>query len=464
MKLTARAKGRRAGTPWGAFGRQHPTRQGATSPSARKATGGTRAAASHTEAEPQAPLSKTPRHKDRTPPFRVTPLPPLDISLTTLTHTAISPMKHFRPTTLLAALALSGLMATAAQAADTLRIALPGPTTGPVAQYGSMVREGAFTAIEQINAAGGVNGQQLEGVVIDDACEPKQGPIAANRAINEDIHFVVGHVCSGATIAAAAIYDEEGVLMITPSATAPALTDGKNYEYIFRVTGRDDQQGPAAAQYILDVAKPKKVAILHDKQSYGQGIANAVRVTLEKAGLKPVLFEGINAGDADYSAIITKLRSQGVDFVYYGGYHPEMGLLLRQAAEQGVKAKFMGPEGAGNPDINAIAGDAVEGMLLTLPKDFSTDPANAAIVKAFQAKKRDASGAFQLSAYAAVQAIVDGIKATGSDDPEQVAKWLHANTVKTPVGELKWTAQGDLESYPYVVYTWHKDGSKTLAK
>ena len=114
-----------------------------------------------------------------------------------------------------------------------------------------------------------------------------------------------------------------------------------------------------------------------------------------------------------------------------------MGLLLRQAAEQGVKAKFMGPEGAGNPDINAIAGNAVEGMLLTLPKDFSADPANAAIVKAFQAKKRDASGAFQLSAYAAVQAIVDGIKATGSDDPEQVAKWLHANTVKTPVGELK---------------------------
>ena len=457
-------QGRRWGAPGGPGGRQHLPPHGPTPPRAGNAPGGTRAPASPIEAEPQAPLSKTPRHADRTPPFRVIPLPPRDISLIILSHTTISPMKNFRPSALLAALALSGLMATAAQAADTLRIALPGPTTGPVAQYGSMVREGAFTAIEQINAAGGINGQQLEGVVIDDACEPKQGPIAANRAINEDIHFVVGHVCSGATIAAAAIYDEEGVLMITPSATAPALTDGKNYEYIFRVTGRDDQQGPAAAQYILDVAKPKKVAILHDKQSYGQGIANAVRVTLEKAGLKPVLFEGINAGDADYSAIITKLRSQGVDFVYYGGYHPEMGLLLRQAAEQGVKAKFMGPEGAGNPDINAIAGNAVEGMLLTLPKDFSTDPANAAIVKAFQAKKRDASGAFQLSAYAAVQAIVDGIKATGSDDPEQVAKWLHANTVKTPVGELKWTAQGDLESYPYVVYTWHKDGSKTLAK
>ena len=123
----------------------------------------------------------------------------------------------------------------------------------------------------------------------------------------------------------------------------------------------------------------------------------------------------------------------------------------------------MGPEGAGNPDINAIAGDAVEGMLLTLPRDFSTDPANAAIVKAFEAKKRDASGAFQLTAYAAVQAIAEGIRGAGSDDPEKVAEWLHGHTVKTPVGELKWTAQSDLEHYPYVVYTWHKDGSKTPA-
>lgn len=369
-------------------------------------------------------------------------------------------MNRFRLTAVASAMILAGSLAVSAHAADNLRIGLAGPTTGPVTQYGNMVREGALTAIELINAAGGVNGRQLEAVVYDDACEPKQGPIAANRAVNDDVNYVVGHVCSGATIAAAPIYDEEGIVMITPSATSPALTDGKNYEYIFRVTGRDDQQGPAAARYILDKAKPKKVAILHDKQSYGQGIASAVRDTLAKGGIKPVLFEGINAGDSDYSAVITKLRSNGVDFVYYGGYHPEMGLLLRQAAEQGVKAKFMGPEGAGNPDINAIAGAAVEGMLVTLPRDFSTDPANAALVKAFKDKKRDASGAFQLSAYAAVQSIVDAIKAVG-DEPEKVADYLRKNTIKTPVGELTWTKQGDLTSYPYDVFTWHKDGSKT---
>ncbi|WP_313695451.1 ABC transporter substrate-binding protein, partial [Achromobacter mucicolens] len=247
-------------------------------------------------------------------------------------------------------------------------------------------------------------------------------------------------------------------------ATSPALTDGKNYEFIFRTIGRDDQQGPAAAKFILDKIKPKKVAVLHDKQSYGQGIATAVKNDLEKGGVTVAVFEGINAGDSDYSAVITKLKSQGVDFVYYGGYHPEMGLLLRQAAEQGVKAKWMGPEGTGNPDINAIAGDAVEGMLLTLPADFTQNAANADIVKAFQAKKRNPSGAFQMTAYAATQVIADGIKGAGSDDPTKVAKYLHANSFDTPIGKVSWNKQGDLTNFEFDVFTWHKDGSKTVYK
>jgi len=176
-----------------------------------------------------------------------------------------------------------------------------------------------------------------------------------------------------------------------------------------------------------------------------------------------VLFEGINAGDSDYSAIITRLKSVQADFVYFGGYHPEMGLLLRQGAEQGLKAQFMGPEGVGNPDINAIAGSAVEGMLLTLPLDPSTDPANAAIVKAFRDKNRDPGGAFQLPAYAAVQAIADSIKAVG-DDPVKVAAWLHAHSFNTPLGEISWDKQGDLKNFRFNVYRWHSDGTKTLYK
>jgi len=371
----------------------------------------------------------------------------------------------FRLTPVIAALGVAaGLTFAAGAQAQTIKIGVVGPTTGAVTQYGDMVREGVDTAVERINAAGGVNGKKLETVVIDDGCEPKQGPVAANRVVNSKIGFVVGHVCSGATIAAADIYNNEGVVMVTPSATAPALTDGKNYEFIFRTIGRDDQQGPAAAKFVLEKIKPKKAAVLHDKQSYGQGIATAVKNDLEKGGVPVAVFEGINAGDSDYSAVITKLKSQGVDFVYYGGYHPEMGLLLRQAAEQGVKAKWMGPEGAGNPDINAIAGDAVEGMLLTLPADFTQNAANADIVKSFEAKKRNAGGAFQMTAYAATQVIADGIKGAGSDDPTKVAKYLHANSFDTPIGKVSWNKQGDLTNFSFDVFTWHKDGSKTVYK
>jgi len=372
---------------------------------------------------------------------------------------------NVRFTPMAAALGLAaGMMLSSVAHADTIRIAIAGPFTGALTQYGDMVKEGVDTAIETINAGGGVLGNKLEAVVIDDGCEPKQGPVVANRVVNEKIHYVVGHVCSGATIAATPVYNNEGVVMISPSATSPLVTDGKNYDMIFRTIGRDDQQGPAAAEFIAQKVKPKAVAVLHVKQSYGQGIATAVKADLEKAGIKVVLFEGINAGDSDYSAVITKLKSSGADFVYYGGYHPEMGLLLRQGAEQGLQAKFMGPEGVGNPDINAIAGPAVEGMLVTLPADFTTDPANASVVKAFKDKNRNPGGAFQLTAYSAVEAIAAGIKGAGKDDPAKVAAWLHSNSVKTPIGDIAWNKQGDLKSFKFDVFTWHADGSKSVFK
>ncbi|NLY28947.1 MAG: branched-chain amino acid ABC transporter substrate-binding protein [Alcaligenaceae bacterium] len=371
----------------------------------------------------------------------------------------------FRFTPVAAALGLAaGMVMSSAALADTIKIAIAGPFTGPLTQYGTMVKEGVDTAVEQINAAGGVLGKKLEAVTVDDGCEPKQGPVVANRIVNDKIHYVVGHVCSGATIAATDIYNNEGVVMVTASATSPAVTDGKNYDMIFRTIGRDDQQGPAAAAFIIEKIKPAAVAVLHDKQSYGQGIASSVREQLEKAGVKVALFEGINAGDSDYSAVITKLKGSGADFIYYGGYHPEMGLLMRQGAEQGLKVRFMGPEGVGNPDINAIAGAAVEGMLVTLPADFTQDASNAAIVKAFKDKNRDPGGAFQLTAYSATKAIADGIKGAGTDDPVKVAAWLRANSVETPIGKISWNKQGDLNNFKFDVFNWKQDGTKAVYK
>ncbi len=370
--------------------------------------------------------------------------------------------KPFRLSVLIAALGLAATSLTSVAHAQNIRIAMVIPTTGALTQYGDMVKEGASTAVEMVNAAGGIQGKKIELVPVDDACEPKQGPVAANRVVNAKIGYVIGPVCSGAAIAAAPIYNNEGVVVVTPSATSPALTDGKKFHYIFRTIGRDDQQGPSAAKFIIEKAKPKKVAVVHDKQSYGQGIATSVRDALKKAGIDVALFEGINAGDSDYSAVITKLKSNGVDFVYYGGYHPEMGLLLRQAGEQGLKVRMMGPEGVGNPEVNAIAGNAVEGMLVTLPADFAANPKNAAVVKAFQDKKRNPAGAFQLTSYAAVQVLLDSIKAVG-DSPAKVADHLHKNSFETALGTVGWNAQGDLKAFDFQVFEWHKDGSKTAA-
>ncbi|WP_257255082.1 MULTISPECIES: branched-chain amino acid ABC transporter substrate-binding protein [unclassified Endozoicomonas] len=365
----------------------------------------------------------------------------------------------------LAALAVSAAVAGAsglAQAADTIKIALAGPVTGPVAQYGDMQFSGAKMAVEQINKQGGVNGKQLEAVVYDDACDPKQAVAVANKIVNDDIRFVVGHLCSSSTQPTTDIYEDEGILMITPASTSPDITS-RGYELIFRTIGLDSLQGPTAGNYIVESIKPKRMAVIHDKQQYGEGIATAVKNTVEKAGIDVAVFEGVTSGDKDFSALIAKLKKEDVDFVYYGGYHPELGLILRQSAQKGLKAKFMGPEGVGNKDISAIAGPASEGLLVTLPKSFDQDPANATLVAAFRAKGEDSSGPFVFPSYSAVQVMAEGMELTKSEDPDEVAEVLRSNTFSTPTGNLAFDGKGDLKDFSFVVYEWHADGTKSEA-
>lgn len=351
------------------------------------------------------------------------------------------------------------LISTAALA-DNLKIALAGPVTGDVAQYGDMQMSGAKMAVEQINKQGGVNGMMLEAVVFDDACDPKQAVAVANKIVNEGFKFVVGHLCSGSTQPASDVYEDEGVLVITPASTSPDITT-RGLKMIFRTIGLDSHQGPTAGRYIADVIKPKAVAIIHDKQQYGEGIATAVKGTLEGKGVNVAMFEGISKGDKDFSALIAKMQKAGVDFVYYGGYHPELGLILRQSADKGLKVRFMGPEGVGNADISTIAGEASEGLLVTLPPAFDKRPENADLVKAFQAKGEDPSGAFVMTSYAAVQVIADAVKGAGTTDTMMLQEYLRKNTFKTPMGEIAFDEKGDLKSFDFEIYNWHADGTKS---
>ena len=246
----------------------------------------------------------------------------------------------FRLNSMVVAFGLAGSMLAGAAQAQNIKIGVVIPATGPLTQYGDMVKEGVDTALEQINAAGGINGSKLEAVIVDDACEPKQAVAVANRLVDQDkVVGVVGHFCSSNTIPASEVYDEAGILTITPGSTNPLITE-RGMKDMFRMCGRDDQQGAIAANYMLDVLKAKKIAVIHDKDTYGQGLADATRAALAKRGTKEVLYEGLSRGEKDFNALVTKIGALKPDVVYFGGCHPEAGPLVRQMREQGVQAKF----------------------------------------------------------------------------------------------------------------------------
>ncbi len=357
-------------------------------------------------------------------------------------------------------LAFGALSLAAGAHAETLKIGIPQPMTGPNTQYGDQIQAGALTAIDAMNAAGGIAGMQIEPILIDDGCEPKQAVPSANRVVNEGAKFAVAHACSGTTVPAVNVYEQEGIVAITPGATSPLVTDTIKPHYFFRTIGRDDQQGPFAGKYIIEQLKPEKVAVLHDKQTYGSGVATEVKKTLENGGVNVAFYEGINVGDSDYSAVISKLKALKPDLIYFGGYHAELGLLLRQAREQGLDTQFMGPEGVANKDLAAIAGPAVENLLTTLPADFTKRQGNEEILANFKQYNRSPDGAFTMPAYAAMQILQASINAVGPD-PDKVADYMHTNSFDTGIGKVEYDAKGDLKEFEFAVYKWDANGDFT---
>lgn len=349
-------------------------------------------------------------------------------------------------------------------AAKEIKVAIVGPMSGPVAQYGDMEFTGARQAIADINAKGGVNGNKLIAVEYDDACDPKQAVAVANKVINDGIRYVIGHLCSSSTQPASNIYEDEGVIMITPAATNADLTT-RGYHMILRTTGLDSDQAPTAAKYIVNSVKPRRIAVVHDKQQYGEGLARSVRDSLNKQGTKVVMFEGVTAGDKDFSTLVARLKKENIDFVYFGGYYPEMGQILRQARQSGLMARFMGPEGVGNSSLSNIAGAASEGMLVTLPKRYDQLAVNQPIVAALKAKKQDPTGPFVWTTYAALQSLATAMERSASLEPEDIVKNLKTGQpMNTVMGALSWDEKGDLEGFEFGIFEWHADGSSTLIK
>ncbi|BAE73563.1 putative branched-chain amino acid ABC transporter periplasmic component [Sodalis glossinidius str. 'morsitans'] len=265
---------------------------------------------------------------------------------------------------LLAALLLGCLGTAFAAHAD---ITVAGPFSGPNATYGDQYWRGASQAAEDINVAGGINGEKITLVQGNDACEPKQAVAVANRLVDQShVAAVIGHFCSSSTMPASEVYDDAGILAITPRSTNPQITE-RGMNTMFRMCGRDYQQGAIAASYIIDKLKASKVAIIHDKDTYGQGLADATKVALNKAGVKEVMYEGLSRGEKDFNALVTKIRSVDPQVVYFGGCHPEAGTLVRQMREQGVKVTFFSGDCIVTEELVTAAGGPqyTDGILMT---------------------------------------------------------------------------------------------------
>jgi len=351
------------------------------------------------------------------------------------------------------AIALTGNSAQA-----QVKFGVGGPITGPSAATGAQMKNGVDQAAKDINAAGGILSEKIAVEYGDDVSDPKQGVSVANKFAADGVKFVIGHYNSGVTIPSSEVYQENGILQITPASTNPTVTERKMWN-IFRVCGRDDQQGKVAGDYILKHFKGKKVAVVHDKTTYGKGLADETKKTINAGDMKEVLYEGINTGEKDYSALVSKIKQSGADLVYFGGLYTEGGLIVRQMRDQGVKAPLMGGDGITSDEFAAVGGPGVEGTLMTYGPDPRNKPEAKSIVEEFRAAKFEPE-AYTLYSYAGVQVIKQAAEAGKSLDPKKVAEKMHSGMkFKTVLGDLSFDKKGDITKLDYVMYIWKKDAS-----
>jgi len=355
-------------------------------------------------------------------------------------------------------LALGFAIGLAGTASAQVKFGMAGPITGPSAATGAQMKNGVEQAVADSNAAGGILGQKLTVEFCDDVSDPKQGVSVANKFAADGVKFVIGDYNSGVTIPSSEVYQENGILEITPASTNPTVTE-RNMWNIFRTCGRDDQQGLVAGNYILKHFKGKKIAVVHDKTTYGKGLADETKKAINKGGMKELLYEGVNTGEKDYSALVSKIKQSGADLVYFGGLYTEGGLIVRQMRDQGVKAPMMGGDGITSDEFASVGGPGVEGTLMTYGPDPRNNPAAKDAVAKFRAKKFEPE-AYTLYSYAGVQIIKQAAEAAKSLDPKKVAEKMHSGMkFKTVLGDISYDKKGDLTKLDYVVYIWKKDAS-----
>ena len=364
---------------------------------------------------------------------------------------------------LVGALALALLPVLSAQpaACGEIKIGLMCPLTGKWASEGQDMKNIVSLLVDETNARGGINGDTVRLVVEDDAGDPRTAALAAQKLASAGVAAVIGTYGSAVTEASQNILDEAGLVQIGTGSTSVRLTE-KGLERFFRTCPRDDAQGTSAAAAI-EKTGARAVAILHDNSSYAKGLAEESRAALEKAGVKVIFFDALTPGERDYTAILTKLKAAGPDLVFFTGYYPETGMLLRQKKEMGWNVPMMGGDAANHQDLVKIAGpEAAAGYFFIsppLPQDMDTQEAReflAAYKAKYQSVPVSVWAVLAGDAYKAIEAAL----AAGKADPEAMAAWLkELKDMPGLSGSLGFDAKGDRVGEFYRTYVVNDAGA-----
>jgi branched-chain amino acid transport system substrate-binding protein len=335
--------------------------------------------------------------------------------------------------------------------ADIL-IGMAGPMTGPSAWFGEQMQRGAELAVADLNAAGGVLGQQVQLITADDFCDPEQAVAAARKLVSDGVIFVAGHFCSGASIAASEIYAAAGVLQITPVSTNPKLTE-LGRANVFRVVPRDDADAIVAGNYLADHWVDKKIAILHDNTTFGKGIAEGTKKQLNNRGVTEAIYQAYVPDKSDYGVEIAELQTADIAVLYIGGYHAEIALMARAARDRGYPVQLVTGMSLWSEDFGLIAGAAAEGVLFTDPADPRRRPEAGSVVERFRASGFEPQG-YTLYTYGAVQAWAQAAEKAGSLELPAMIASLREQRFDTVLGPIDFDDKGDLTVQNPVWYVW----------
>ena len=344
------------------------------------------------------------------------------------------------------------LLLSAPSTAEIL-IGLGGPLTGKLEWTGEEMDMGVQHAVDDLNASGGVLGQSVRLIKVDDACNPEQAVAAAQKLASDKVVMVVGHYCSSTSIAARAVYTAHDILMISPGSTATQFTDegGKN---IFRLIGRDDQQGKVAADYLARDWGTQKIAILHDNDAYGTGLAQNTKKHLNALKVQEVYYGGYTAAKGDYQQVVDQLKAHAVDVVYVGGYDEDVSNLLLLALDQGLKFSLVSGDGISGKAFWLTAGASGQGTRFTFVPDYRKKPSALSAVENFR-KENFEPGGYTLYAYAAVQVWAQAVEQINSLKMDKVSDHMHKATYDTGLGKIGFDDNGDLTGIPgWSWYEW----------